>query len=93
MMSGPEKYRFSCCNAELFSGINLFVYGTYTAIKCVSKKQLFEYLAQLLKVDPSVIATIENYPIDALLRLEIDEKGNCKIYPIPDNTDDGDPLF
>jgi hypothetical protein len=92
-MFGPEVDRFNCCNAELFNGINLFIYGIFTTVKCNSKKQMFDYLAQLLKVNPLIIATIENHPVNEWLRLEIDKKGHCKIFPSPENFNDDEAPF
>ena len=64
-----------------------------THIYAASRKKVFDYFAKILKVDPSVVATIENLPAKIWLVLEYDKKGNCIIYKKPEYIDDGEPPF
>lgn len=93
VMLSPDIYRFESCNAKLFSGINILVHDLLTHIYAASRKKVFDYFAKILKVDPSVVATIENLPAKIWLVLEYDKKGNCIIYKKPEYIDDGEPPF
>ncbi len=93
VMLRPDIYRFESCNAKLHRGINILICDLITHIHATSRKKVFDYIAEILKVNPLVVSTIENLPIKTWLVLEYDKKGNCKIYPKPEYVEVGEPTF